>query len=833
MNPTRLLCALTVLAALCVPVQAETPIRAVIQQVCVDCHSGDSADAGLRLDSLSETFSDPIVFEDWVAVFDRVDRGEMPPTSYGELEDSQRKPFLQALGASLRQAESANYQQRGRTRLRRLNRTQYENTLRDLLALPNLEVREMLPPDAAAHGFDNVGSAQDMSYIQLSRYLEAATEALDQAMRLEPPPESQTIRRMAKENGRLKSVVEKQQEAVPVDDAVGLLRQPNTAQAPWWWSKVDLPVDGMYRIRMKSFGFLFDKGTIKPADRQHALTLQAVQQTTKRTLGTFDVGPSSQQATVHDFTTFLRRGDSLEFWLETLDDRNKGKTPLEEYVAPGVAVEWIEVEGPLVEQWPPASYRILFGDLPIEPWQLESGLREPPLPMIVSGVGKRAQRVQANRNKTTLYHVVSNDREADAKRLLNSFAERAFRRPVDSAELEDIHGLVQQGLDDKLCFQEAMKIGFQAILCSPEFLFLQEKPGRLDQYALASRLSYFLWNSMPDDELRAAAAQGDLNDATVLRGQTERMLKDPKSKGFVEDFCGQWLDLRRITLTQPDEQLYPEFDSWLLCSMVDETYAYFWEMLTHDLSVDHLIDSEFIMVNGRLAEHYGLSGVKGTAFQRVNLPDGNPRGGLLTQASILKVTANGTSTSPVTRGAWVLDRLCGQPVPPPPSNVEAVEPDLRGTTTIREQLTKHRDVESCAVCHRQLDPPGFALESFDVIGGWRDRYRSLEVGDKPKPDTTSDRPVRYKLGPAVDSSGTAPTGEPFDDVQQFRAILLKQREMLGKNMAERLLTYATGAGVGFTDRDEVDNILEQTHDSKHGLRSLIHTIVQSETFQSK
>jgi len=835
MNPRTcgIFCACCALFAWCSPLRADSPTAIVIEQVCVDCHSGKSADAGLALDNLSRDLSDPMTLEKWVAVFDRVDQGEMPPDSYGELDDADRQPFLKSLEKELRHAESHRHQTRGRTRLRRLNRAQYENTLRDLLALPHLEVRDMLPPDAAAHGFDNVGSAQDISYVQLARYMEASAEALDKAMLLGPQPEGKRTRLLARENGRLKNVVQKQQEAVPVGEAVGLLRQPNTAQAPWWWSKFEPSADGRYRIRMKTFGFTLDRGKIEPADRPHALTYHAVRQTNKRALGTFDVGPSPAEATIHDFTTYLRTGEQLQIWLETLDDRNKGKTPLEEYTAPGIAVEWIEIEGPLTEDWPPPSYRRLFGDLPIEPWSPETSWQEPPLPLVVNGVGKRARLVPAKRNKTTLYHVVSHDREADARRLLHRFADQAFRRPVSPEDLDDIYQLVQQRLDDKLCFQEAMKVGFQAILCSPEFLFLQESPGQLDPHALATRLSYFLWNSMPDDELRRIAAAGKLNDPDVLRQQTQRLLKDPKSQRFVEDFCGQWLDLRRLTVTQPDEQLYPEFDSWLLASMVEETHAYFSEMLREDLGVDHLVESDFVMVNGRLARHYGMEGVEGTAIQRTPLPPSLPRGGLLTQASILKVTANGTSTSPVTRGAWVLDRICGQPVPPPPANVAAVEPDLRGTTTIREQLTRHRDVESCAVCHRKLDPPGFALESFDVIGGWRERYRSLEVGDQPQRTIRDGRPVRYKLGLPVDSSGAAPTGEAFEDIHQFQAILLSRREILGRNMAERLLTYATGAGVGFGDRDVVSNILQETKETGYGLRSLIHAVVQSETFQNK
>lgn len=805
---------------------------AFVENNCLDCHAGQGPEAGLDLEELPLDLNQTTVFESWVKVHDKLAAGEMPPPDADQPADEERQAVLVSLAESLRAANTAKQADHGRVQFRRLNRVEYEHTLRDLLALPNLEVAGMLPPDSSAHGFDNVGAALDLSYVQMSRYLEAASEALDRAMVLSPRPATESIRLEAKTNGRLAQVLRKASEAVPIGDAVGLLRQPNTAQAPWWWSKFAPPIDGRYRIRMKTFGFIWDQGRVLPADLTHVVTFHAVQQSTKRQLASFDVAGRQAEATVHDFTAFLRQGDQIQFWLETLDDRNKGQRPLNEYTAPGVAVEWLEVEGPLFDEWPPESYRRLFGDLPSQPWTPESGLNEPPIPMITDGVGKRATRVQAKRNKVTLYHVVSQHPAEDARRLLRQFASRAFRRPVEDAELADVVALVQRKLDQNVSFQEAMLVGYQAVLCTPEFLFLQEKPGRLDDYALASRLSYFLWNSLPDEPLLELAEQGELGRTDVLRRQVERMLDDEKSQRLVESFCGQWLDLRRITITEPDEQLYPEFDQLLLDSMVKETHAYFTEMLRRDLGADYLIDSEFAMINGRLAELYDVPNVDGVEIREVQLPDDSPRGGLLTQASILKVTANGTTTSPVTRGAWVLDRIYGQPSPLPPPNVGAVEPDVRGTTTIREQLDKHRDVSSCAVCHRRIDPPGFALENFNVIGGWRERYRALEKGDFVKMSVKG-QSVRYKMGLPVDASGIAPGGQSFADIHGFRRIMLTHQEQLARNLVERLLVYATGAGIEFADRKVVEGILAQTRDRGYGLRTLIHSVVQSDIFQTK
>src|SRR6056297_531358 len=256
-------------------------------------------------------------------------------------------------------------------------------------------------------------------------------------------------------------------------------------------------------------------------------------------------------------------------------------------------------------------------------------------------------------------------------------------------------------------------------------------------------------------------------------------------------------------------------------------------MVRDDLGADHLVGSDFLMINERLAELYEIDGVEGCTIRKVDLPADSPRGGFLTQASVLKVTANGTTTSPVTRGAWVLDRLYGRPPLPPPPNVPAVEPDLRGATTIRRQLEKHRDDEACATCHRAIDPPGFALESFDVIGTWRDRYRALENGEPPQVKEIMGKPVVYKLGLPVDGSGVDPGGESFEDVHEFRAILLSRKETLAKNLAERLVVYSTGAGIDFADRDAIAKILNETRDTGFGLRSIIHAVVQSDLFQRK
>jgi len=428
--------------------------------------------------------------------------------------------------------------------------------------------------------------------------------------------------------------------------------------------------------------------------------------------------------------------------------------------------------------------------------------------------------------------VVARDAAADAERLLREFATRAFRRPVPLEEVEPYLALVQARLEQKACFQEALRVGYKSILCSPHFLYFREEPGILDDFALATRLSYFLWSSLPDEELLSLARAHELSSPQVLRAQTARMLGDSKADRFIENLTGQWLDLRKIALTEPDERLYPEFNQLLLDSMTAETRQFVAEMLKNDLDASQLVDSDFLMINGPLASLYGIEGCDGVDIRRVNVPEDCIRGGLLTQASMLKITSNGTTTSPVTRGAWILDRLLGEPVPPPPPNTPAIEPDLRGATTIGDLLKKHRSVASCSSCHAKMDPPGFALESFDVIGGWRERYRTLGEGHADGREHRG-KPVSYKLGQAVDHGDAPADGSTVQPIEQLRKKLMSDKDKLARNLAKQLLVYATGAEITFSDRPAVDDILSRSRASGHGLRSLVHEVVQSSVFRSK
>jgi hypothetical protein len=407
---------------------------------------------------------------------------------------------------------------------------------------------------------------------------------------------------------------------------------------------------------------------------------------------------------------------------------------------------------------------------------------------------------------------------------------RAYRRPVTDEDVKPVLARVKAKLDAKFSFEQAMRVGLKSVLVSSQFLFLREKPGKLDDFALASRLSYFLWSSMPDEELLTLAEQGKLNQPETLRGQVERMLREPKAAAFTENFVGQWLNLRAIDATAPDPTLYPEYDDILKTAMVKETLLFFDEVLKNDLSLTNFVASDFSMLNGRLAKHYGIPDVTGMAFRKVPLPEGSHRGGVLTMASVLKVTANGTTTSPVLRGAWVLDRILGTPPPKPTVDVEAVEPDIRGATTIREQLAKHRQRAECASCHTKIDPPGFALESYDVIGGWRDYYRSVGKGE---PAVVKGRTMRYRKGPTVDAADVLPDGQRFRDIDEFKQLLLTDKDQLARALAEKLLSYGTGGTPSKSDQPEIEAIVTRVRPKGYGFRTLVHEIVQSKVFQQK
>ena len=440
---------------------------------------------------------------------------------------------------------------------------------------------------------------------------------------------------------------------------------------------------------------------------------------------------------------------------------------LKAYRGPVLRVWEIQVDGPHIQKWPPSGHSALYGNLSqkeLSPQVVESKLMD--------------------------------------------FANKAFRRPPVEGELRPILNLVQSKIKDGLSNLEALQLGFQTILSAPGFLYLNEGTGELDDYALASRLSYFLWSSMPDSELSNLAEEGKLTHLDVLTKQVDRMLADPKGRRLSHNFLRLWLELDNMGKMPPSREFVSFYRDNLESAMRRETDLFFQHILEENLHPVELLSADYSFINRELGEHYGISGLEGNEFRKVRM-EGSERGGILGHGSFLTASANGVDTSPVVRGIYVMNKLLDYTPPPPPDDVPEIEPDVTGATTLREKLIKHREDASCAQCHKKIDPAGFALENFDAIGAWREKYnKSLEV----------------------DSSGKLPNGKTFSSPSEFKKLVIEEKTTFVRCLTKKLLTYAIGRKLNSGDRDTVDSIVEEMNDSGKGMRDLIKMIVLSETF---
>jgi mono/diheme cytochrome c family protein len=775
--------------------EADAPGLKLMGQYCRECHSGEKPKGDFRIDSLTQDFNNKANRERWLAVSEQLKAGTMPPKAKPRPPAKEAAALTEWIRGRVEAVEGARGTTQGRVPMRRLNRAEYENTVRDLLGV-DLDLKEVLPPDVSVNGFDNGSEALHVSSFLMEQYLEAADKVLDAAIVNGPKPWMIKKRFNIKDEKSIKPTGSVYRH---LDDSVAIFSSWASANIQVTLWQFYTHFHGNYRFRISAYAYQTDKPV---TFHMTAGTMQAV--TEERIVGYYDVPPG--KPTTIEFVEKLGPRNTVRFVVDGL-----GVTPpvvekvgADNYKGPGLAIQWVEIEGPLHDTWPPPSHRRLFGDL--------------------------NQATAPTPEDKYRREVVSKQPIVDAERLLRDFLRRAFRRAVTDEDVKPFLARVKAKLDAKASFEQAMRVGYKAALVSPHFLFMREKPGKLDDFALASRLSYFLWSSLPDEELLALAEKAKLHDPDTLRAQVERMLKDPKATAFTSNFAGQWLNLRAIDDTAPDPALYPEYDDVLKVAMVKETLLFFDEVLKNDLSLTNFVSSDFTFLNGRLAKHYSIPGVTGQEFKKVTLPKDSHRGGVLTMASVMKVTANGTTTSPVLRGAWVLDRILGTPPPKPGMDVEAVEPDIRGATTIRQQLAKHRQRPECASCHAKIDPPGFALESFDVIGGWRDNYRSVGKGE---PAVVQGRTMRYKKGPNVDAADVLPDGRKFANMDEFKQLLLKDKDQLARALAEKLLTYATGSAPAKSDRPEVEAVVARIRAKEFGFRSLVHEVVQSKLFQNK
>jgi len=759
----------------------KSQLQRLLTAHCIDCHKGKDAEGRFDITNLSDDLSDRESARQWVLVHDRMVKGEMPPQDEPRIAKSKLSAAIKTISSALTKADRA----RSNVVLRRLNRTEYEATIRDLFGI-EARVKNMLPQDTPTDGFDNVGEGLAVSAEAMQAYLRSADATLDAVFG--PPIKPRYIRHETnlldqKDHLGNSSISHRFGKMFrKTKDGVIIFQSRYCPSNLVSFARLRAPA-GTYHVKLR----------VRAIQSKKPVTLRIyggdtiVGRREKHLVGYYDIPPEKWTTVEFKDRLVEPNGTFLPKCYATVDTRKDANT----YPNPGLEIGDITIEGP-IEQWPPLSRARLLGE--VDP---KSGT--------VSDVNAILQRVLP----------------------------RVFRRPVEPGEIAPILSLAKSKLDSGGSFEAALRLALKVALCSPEFLFLEE-PGDdvISQHALASRLSYFLWSSMPDQELLSLAVAGKLDDPKILRGQVDRLLNSPKANAFTINFTAQWLSLRDIDFTTPDQKLYPEFDELLKISMVKETQHFFQAMLREDLSVMNIVDSDFLIVNERLAKHYGIEGVEGQEFRKVTLPANSVRGGIMTQASILKVTANGSNSSPVTRGTWVLENIMGTPSPPPPPNIPTVEPDIRGAITLREQLAKHRNSDACATCHAHIDPAGFALENFDVIGGWRDDYRTL--GDGRRPDVkrapyTHDW-VRYKLGRPVDATGQTPGGQPFRDIRQFKTLLADDVDQITAGLTKKLLTYSMGRTVGFSDRPAINEIVTKVSNQQYGLRSLVHEIIQSPTF---
>lgn len=811
------------------PVDGETferTIQPLLKKHCVRCHGAEKQEAQLRLDQLSPDMLASKTASLWHELINRVNSGEMPPESAGELSGQELTQLSAWVFAELKRVQAAAENTGGRVVIRRLNRQEYNNTIRDLVGIP-FDAGAEFPADPAAHGFDNIGSALSISPLHMEKYLKAARKVIDRAIVTGPQPKRerwrfQAERRSPESRGYYYENDEQYgNTGVLPPGAVRGRRilwalgggvdffpdQPGFEHLP--------PVEktrfrstvlrgigfqyqhpGEYIIRVRAYGHYPDREM-----SSHHIFGPPRLNVTSNGMRVFacDVAATSDAPQVyeHRFYTeavetnlYIRNRYDLSLNLieNTLGKRMSFRSP--EFPYPYLAIDWYEVDGPVYDQWPPESHtRILF---PSE---------------------KR------------------NDETAYAREVLTAFAAQAFRRPVTSEEVDRLVSVFAQARPGKASFEEAIKVPLIAVLCSPSFLFLAEslpdesgEARPLTVHELASRLSYFLWSSQPDADLRQLADSGKLHNPGVLDQQVERMLADPKSQAFVDNFAGQWLQLRKLGEVTPDERLFPRYGEHLEEAMAGEALSFFAEVLQHDLSVMNFIASDFAMLNERIARFYEIPGVQGDNFRRVPLRPEHHRGGLLTQAAMLSMTSNGTRTSPVKRGMWILENILGDPPPPPPPDAgEIPPPKVPGPSqaTVRQRLAVHRSVAACAACHAKIDPLGFALEHYDASGLFREKESSRnQLNPHPK-------------DPLVDATGELPDGRQFDGVEELQQILLTEEEKFLDCLSEKLFTYALGRGLEYSDRATVTQLRESLQQNDYHLRGLITEIVKTKAFQTK
>ena len=778
-------------------VAKEDPLTPFLETYCLECHDDVVQKGDRRFDELNGEITDLASAEAFQEILDQLNLAEMPPEDEKQPSVEELQHLVAWLTDSLAVAREAARGQADNVVLRRLNRTEYHNTIRDLFSLPmdDFDPTATFPPDDVTDGFDTVGEGQVTSDYLMRNYLEAARLVADKAVR--PGPEPKKIHDRAEGEEIIGS-----HESLRPDIArlTIKMRQPLEIARI---HKAGVPADGEYVIRFKASAYnrksrYADEHLRYNSDEpmRLAISIDSREQgpLSHRIIGEYDI--PDEEPTVFEHRVWLDEGFRFRLhWANgphgsfkrimrkvlpkyTDDAIYPYRNPPEMYLGSGpeLHVYWMEIEGPFFDEWPPPGFSRYFPDPPEKP-----------------------DTAYLNESITRL-------------------ATSAFRRPASQEELAPYFGLVERHFKETGDPWHAAKIGIRAVLASPSFLYLGEDAppegdDRINAYQFASRLAFFLWSSTPDNILLSAAHRGTLSDPTVLREQIDRMLNDPRSRAFSENFPDQWLHLNQLGEMPPDPEQNPAYyENNLEAAMKEETYQLFRHLLDHNGPIQEFVKSDYTFLNEALADHYGIPGVNGDTFQRVALPAESRRGGLFGHGSVLTVTSNGVETQPVVRGVWIMENLLGTPPTPPPPDVEPIEPDTRGVSTMRELMEKHRNNPTCFECHRKIDPLGLAMENFDHIGAWRDRYAK-------------------KL--PIDASGEMPDGTTFEGAEGIRDYLLNRPDQFAHCLTEKLMVYGLGRRLSFTDQDDIDQIVSTLKQQGGGLRDLVHLVIQSEPFQSK
>lgn len=747
-------------------------VTPVVQKYCVSCHSGDSPSAGISLGEYKTAQSALSARKLWQSVSDNVASKHMPPEGMPQPTPAEREKLTGWVESAITQAD-CDLKDPGRVTLRRLNRVEYNNTVRDLTGV-SFRPADDFPSDDVGYGFDNIGDVLSISPLLMEKYLNAAGKITQAAI---VSPED----RIVKHSPALFSAGKLTGAGEDFAETSGhLLASVGACGVDY-----DFAVPGEYQVAVTAF----EQQAGPP--KEHA---QAKLTVGGKEIRTFAVrsrqnSPGETLSTVKIDTAGKQRVE-VAFLNDYFDEKN-------------------------VDEKLRGDRNLIIQSIKITPMgdaaetHVDTNL---PLP--------------ASNKKLIVAYPTANTEAAKniaSQKVLRAFATRAYRRPVTAAEVDRLVRCAAFGRHNGASYEKGIQIGMQAALVSPFFLFRVEtdpNPNNasakhvLNDYELATRLSYFLWSSTPDARLTSLAAQKKLHDPKVLNAEAQRMLRDPRASALGDNFAGQWLQLRKLAVVTPDAKTFPQFNDSLRAAMREETARYFQTIVQEDRSVLEFIDSDWTWLNEPLARHYGNTSVMGNDFRIVKLQSGQ-RGGVLTQASVLTVTSNTTRTSPVKRGKWVLENLLGTPIPPPPPNVAQLPDDanhdgvLKGT--LRQRLEAHRSNPACASCHNKMDPIGFGLENFNAIGQWR----------------TTDG------GAPVDTSGTLPSGKTFRGPKQLKGILLAQKGQFVHNLSEKMLTYALGRGMESTDRCNVDAIAQDVASHNYKFSALVSAIVTSEPFRMR